>query len=536
MDFTHRKNWSQDRAQHDGPHAHLIHPALPPTTHCSSARLPSEVEDVVVKVAVLGAGVAGLVNARVLHGLGLDVTVYDARPDVGGVWSGTRGYPGLRTQNDKASYVFSELPMAAEAPEHPRRSDVQAYLSSYVRAHDLGDGLRLGTTVLAASWSDEDGRWRLEVDGADGRRADHADWLIVANGICSTPHRPSLTGEEDFLRAGGRIADASALGDDAPFDGLQVVVAGAGKSGADTAVAALAGGAQTVTVVTRSIGWKLPHRIAGSSFQRLVNTRLGEHLLWAPWRTGAGRLLRRADRGLRTRIVRGLADRIRTAQRLDRRGLLPKAPFSSVTHLTTDGFFESIDAERITLHRGRVMDALGVDESGGAQVVLDDGTRLAADLLINAVGYEQDLSFFDERTRSRLVDRDGQLTLSRHTTPLTVPNLVFAGWANSFRSPLVSEIQALWIAAHLHGLVRPSRDRAPSLQTYQLTHERAARRRLPQFSSGISILDQDAWIAEAGLRLPRRIVLKELLVPVDARDYAGLHQQLQRRVTAARRR
>jgi cation diffusion facilitator CzcD-associated flavoprotein CzcO len=45
----------------------------------------------------VGAGIAGLASARVLQGAGHDVEVFDRTPDVGGVWSVTRRYPGLRT-------------------------------------------------------------------------------------------------------------------------------------------------------------------------------------------------------------------------------------------------------------------------------------------------------------------------------------------------------------------------------------------------------------------------------------------------------
>lgn len=64
-----------------------------------------------MKITVIGAGFAGLATAKVLTALRHDVTVYDKAPDVGGVWSGARRYPGLRTQNNKGTYAFSDHPM-----------------------------------------------------------------------------------------------------------------------------------------------------------------------------------------------------------------------------------------------------------------------------------------------------------------------------------------------------------------------------------------------------------------------------------------
>ena len=70
-----------------------------------------------MRVAVIGAGVAGLATAKVLTQAGHDVVVYDKTPDVGGVWSQVRRYPGVTTQSPKAQYSLSDFPMPREYPE-----------------------------------------------------------------------------------------------------------------------------------------------------------------------------------------------------------------------------------------------------------------------------------------------------------------------------------------------------------------------------------------------------------------------------------
>jgi len=52
-----------------------------------------------MKIAIIGAGFAGLTTARHLRDFGHDVTVFEKVHDVGGVWSTTRLYPGVSTQN-----------------------------------------------------------------------------------------------------------------------------------------------------------------------------------------------------------------------------------------------------------------------------------------------------------------------------------------------------------------------------------------------------------------------------------------------------
>ena len=101
---------------------------------------------------------------------GHEVEVFDKTPDVGGVWSRTRRYPGLTTQSPKAQYSFSDLPMPKEFPEWPTGAQVQEYLAAYATAKGLDPLLRLSTTVTDATPRSEGG-WRLGVQ-PEGRRDD----------------------------------------------------------------------------------------------------------------------------------------------------------------------------------------------------------------------------------------------------------------------------------------------------------------------------------------------------------------------------
>ena len=84
-----------------------------------------------MRVAVIGAGVAGLATAKVLTQAGHVVRVYDRTPDVGGVWSATRRYPGLTTQSPKAQYALSDFPMPDDYPEWPTGEQVQRWLGHH---------------------------------------------------------------------------------------------------------------------------------------------------------------------------------------------------------------------------------------------------------------------------------------------------------------------------------------------------------------------------------------------------------------------
>lgn len=47
------------------------------------------------KVCVVGAGLSGLVSAKVLQEDGFEVTVFEKAPELGGVWASFRHYPGI---------------------------------------------------------------------------------------------------------------------------------------------------------------------------------------------------------------------------------------------------------------------------------------------------------------------------------------------------------------------------------------------------------------------------------------------------------
>jgi cation diffusion facilitator CzcD-associated flavoprotein CzcO len=64
-----------------------------------------------MKVAVVGAGFAGLSAAKVLRQSGFDVTVFEQAPDVGGVWSSTRRYPGPRRKQRSPVLRQSSAPL-----------------------------------------------------------------------------------------------------------------------------------------------------------------------------------------------------------------------------------------------------------------------------------------------------------------------------------------------------------------------------------------------------------------------------------------
>ena len=472
---------------------------------------------------------SGIACARVLRATGHDVTVIESEADVGGVWSTRRHYPGLGLQSDKRAYSFSDCAMPDEYPRYPSAAQVHAYLEDYVRSHELEGCLRLGTKLVSAVPVPDGQGWELDLCGPTGTRRESVDWLVLANGLFSTPHVPDVPGRREFEQAGGRVVATVDVGDGGVYRGRHLVVLGWGKSASDIASAAV-GVASTVSMVVRRVTWKVPDRIGLVPWQRLVLTRAGEFLLWAPRRRRlVSRVFLMPVRWIRPPVLSWLERVIRRQQQLDRRGLVPTAKLGHF-HLETVGFLEAVDRGAISVHRDETVVRLH-GSAGQPLLELSNGTMLACEVLVAATGYDQDLSMFTRETLDTILEPDGDLHLYRHTLPGAAARLAFVGWHGSFHSPLSAEVQSMWVAAYISDRVaEPSpRTRRRFESIYRLSHDRAEASGGAQLRrAGGSIPDLDAWIEEAGLSMPGVVSVQEMLRPIDPMQYDGLLAQLTR--------
>lgn len=487
------------------------------------------------RVAVVGAGISGIVTARALVAEGFDVTVFDKTDDLGGVWSRSRAYPGISTQDDRVSYAFSDFPMPEGVAMHPAGADVRRYLERYAQQAGVLDRIRLSTTVRRATLVD-DRVWRLEVEGPDGATTEKFDWLVAANGTFSTPFVPDWEGRGDFEAAGGRVLEPGQLGDGSVLDGKRVVVVGWGKTGGDVAVVA-ADRAASTDMVARSVTWKYPKRLGlgALTYRDLVLTRGGQYLLWNGYRDPRGRILLHKlpellPRELLYRVFGRAVDR---TSGLSRAGLKPSVKFGRSHSLASDGLFEAVTEGRIRVHREVSVARLVGSEDGGA-VELSDGRRVPTDVVVAATGYDQVLDFLDPALLAG-ANRDGSLRLYRRLLALDVPRFALAGWMYSYHSPLTAEVAAAWLAAVLSGraALPPRSEQEARAHGYPLvrrTDAMSSTERLP----ALTISHLDDMLAEMGAPLPRWTRLRQWWVPLDPTHYTASLRLHERVVAVAR--
>ena len=407
-----------------------------------------------MRVAIVGAGVAGLATGKALVRAGHTVQIFERAPDVGGVWSASRRYPGLTTQSPAAQYSFADHPMPKDLPEWPSGAQVQAYLQAYAVDAGLLESVSLGTTVAAARRLPEGG-WELDTVGPEGEVATtRADRLVVANGVFSEPAVPVFPGTAEFTAAGGRILPPTSLQDVEAARGHHVVVVGYGKTACDVTVP-LSEVAASTDVVARQLLWKVPRKVGGVlNFKMLLLTRLGEALFRYRRLSVVERLLHGPGDPLRRTMLNSIGSVSVRQFGLADKGLVPAGQMEDIVKgaigLATEGFFEGIDAGRIVVHRDATVVRLTVVD-GDPGVELSDGAVLPADLVVCATGFRQDVPFLAPDVVDRVRDERGNFLLYRQIKPLGMPDLYFNGYNSSFFSPLNAEMAAWWIVADLAG-------------------------------------------------------------------------------------
>ena len=188
-----------------------------------------------LRVAVVGAGMSGILAAIRLAEAGLDdVVVYEKADRLGGTWR-ENTYPGLSCDVPSHFYSYSFALNPAWSHRFAPGAEILAYFEDVARRWDVEPRIRYRTEVHRCAF--ERGRWRLET--ADGR-TDSADVVIAATGVLHHPAYPNIASLGTFA---GPCFHSARWDHDVPIAGRRVGVVGTGSSAA-----------QIVTAIVREAG------------------------------------------------------------------------------------------------------------------------------------------------------------------------------------------------------------------------------------------------------------------------------------------
>ena len=205
------------------------------------------------RVAVIGAGMSGLVAAHRLRQAGLDVVVVEKNAEVGGTWY-ENTYPGCRVDVSNHFYSYS----FAQRLDWPDHFSPQPVLLDYFRRfaddHDLRPLIRFDTEVTAIELDEATMTWRLELVGPEGEGTLEANAVVSAVGQLNRPNLPDIPGLDGFA---GPSFHSARWDHDVDLAGKRVAVIGTGASAAQF-IPEVAKEAAHLTVFQRTPAWFLP--------------------------------------------------------------------------------------------------------------------------------------------------------------------------------------------------------------------------------------------------------------------------------------
>lgn len=376
-----------------------------------------------LRVAVIGAGAAGLAAAKYLLEVGFDVSVFEIGTQIGGMWcfgndSGrSSAYRTLHINTSRGVTRFSDFDFDEQTQAFPDHADMHRYLVAYAGHFGVTPHIRFNHKVTALTPAFAPGvgvpAWDLTFEHGGTERFDA---VIVATGHLTRPmHVP------EFTRFGGEYLHSHDYRAPEPYVGKRICVVGVGNSACDIASDVCVTSPRCV-LVARSGVVILPKLLFGRAFTDITAQ------IQRPW----------IPRRLRQRLTRFL---VWVAH-----GDMTKLGFrkpETLTHVTSNGTVVT----DIAYHRIAVKQ--GIEAIEGKRIRFVDGTEEEFDTLIAATGYEIDLDFVDPRV---VAVQDNMLALHLRMVPPGWPGLFFMGFFNTDTAlNMVFEHQARWIREVLLG-------------------------------------------------------------------------------------
>jgi cation diffusion facilitator CzcD-associated flavoprotein CzcO len=348
------------------------------------------------RVAVIGAGMSGILATIELQRAGIDdVVVYEKADRLGGTWR-ENTYPGLTCDVPSHFYSYS----FALNPEWSHRfapgAEIEAYFEDVARRYGVDARIRYGAEVSRCAF--EDGRWRLTT--GDGR-TDEADVVIAATGVLHHPAYPDIAGLDTFA---GACFHSARWDHGVPLDGRRVGVIGTGST-AIQIVTALVDRVAALHLFQRTPQWIAPAANPAYTDEEKETFRRERAAMEAiredttrAFEDGFANVLVDVDSPMLLAIQQVCEANLDTVRDpVLREKLRPTYRAACKRLIMSDGFYEAIQRPNATLVTE------GIERIEPAGVRTRDGALHELDVLVLATGFRVDRFV----RPMRVIGRDG---------------------------------------------------------------------------------------------------------------------------------
>lgn len=202
-----------------------------------------------IRLAVIGAGMAGILSAIKLEEAGHhDYTVYEKADTLGGTWR-ENTYPGIACDVPSHLYSYSFAPNPAWSRRYSPGDEIQAYFTRVANEFGVDRRIRFNCGIERAEYLD--GCWHLTTSTGEH---DVVDVVIAATGVLHHPNIVTFAGIETFR---GASFHSARWNHDVVLDGARVGVVGTGSTAVQI-TAALVSRVSSLTMFQRTPQWIAP--------------------------------------------------------------------------------------------------------------------------------------------------------------------------------------------------------------------------------------------------------------------------------------
>lgn len=331
-----------------------------------------------MKIAIIGAGPAGLISASNALKEGFEVTLFEKLSRVGGIWNpdSSGAYLNTHMQNSKDSFHYTSVKYNGNKT-FLNVKEVSDYLETMASSEGLLPIIKFNTLITSLKKNSKN--WVITSVKDNNEQQEEFDKVIIATGELWEPKRLECRGLEHFK---GKIISSKEYQDPAEFKGKKVLVVGGGVSGADIA-SDLVSVASSVSLSVRKMGLYLP-RSFGNDSNDMIHSYLGRYLL-------SGETYEK--------FLSYLGDLLPDYMEMYRRsGVLPKIANNNAVHVN-EKIIPNIANGLITVEK-QIEQCM---DDGAIQFI--DSITGSYDVIITCTGYEMpNYAFIDGFSHDRLYE------------------------------------------------------------------------------------------------------------------------------------